>query len=288
MQRAIVQEGRASKKVELVKEICEYVKKDPVSKITLNDLGERFGVSPYHLQRIFKDVMGISPRKYIEECRISVLKLRLARGDSVLEALRGTGYTSQSWLYGNSRVRLGMTPATYRKGGSGSSIVYSIGDSSLGRLLVAATDHGICSISMGTNDRDLIEALRIEFPRANITKSERARRYLDGVQRHLSGQEVKLPLDVRGTDFQRRVWAALQLIPLGETRTYSQVAAMINEPKAIRAVANACASNPIPLIVPCHRVIRRDGTLGGYRFGMVLKRALLQTEQAQAIKRQTR
>jgi len=271
--------GPASRRAELVKEVCIYIRENPVPKIKLEDLGRRFGVSPYYLQKTFVDVMGISPRRYLEECRVALLKLRLARGEPVIGALRGTGYSSHSWLYKDSKLMLGMTPANYKAGGLGRMVMYAIGDSSLGRLLVAATSHGVCSVNVGEDDRELEEALWREYPNARIVRSKRALGFLDGVNRHLQGQEVKLPLDVRGTDFQLRVWTALTTIPLGSTCSYSDVAKMIGRPRAVRAVANACGSNPVPLIIPCHRVIRQDGTLGGYGLGVRRKKALLAKER---------
>jgi AraC family transcriptional regulator of adaptative response/methylated-DNA-[protein]-cysteine methyltransferase len=279
-----LQEG-THRRLGLVKEVCSYIQRNPTSKITLADLGRRFGTSPYHLQRVFVNVMGISPRRYQEECRVALLKLRLAKGGSVLGALRGTGYSSQSWLYKDSRIKLGMTPASYKAGGSGTLVTYATGDSKLGRLLVAATSHGICSVDLGEDDNELVEALKREFPKARIVRSRRATRFLMGVNAHLRGQEVKLPLDIRGTDFQLKVWTALQEIPLGSTRSYSEVAQMIGEPTAVRAVANACGSNPVPLIIPCHRVIRKDGSLGGYGLGITRKRALLTKERFLAAKK---
>jgi AraC family transcriptional regulator of adaptative response/methylated-DNA-[protein]-cysteine methyltransferase len=161
-------------------------------------------------------------------------------------------------------------------------ITYATGGSSLGLLLVAATDHGVCSVKAGRNDAELLRALQVEFPKARITKGGAARHYLDDLNDHLDGQEVRFPLDIRGTDFQMRVWTVLRNIPRGETRSYYEVAEMVGEPRAVRAVANACASNPVPLIIPCHRVIRKDGSLGGYGLGMPRKRALLSAERAQA------
>ncbi len=279
----VVSESRSSlKKAELAREVCDYIKENSTSKITLRSLGEHFGLSPFYLQRIFSEVMGVSPRKYLEECRLSDLRLRLARGDPVVNALHGTGYSSQSWLYEGSRTRLGMTPATYRNGAPGTTITYATGKSSLGRLLVASTEHGICSVRAGGSDEDLIRALKNEFPRAVITRGRKAKRFLGALNDHLSGQEVKLPVDIKGTDFQLRVWRALSEIPLGETRSYSEVARMIGEPRAVRAVANACASNPVPLIIPCHRVIRKDGRLGGYGLGVGRKRTLLSEERSLA------
>ena len=269
-------------RAELVKQVCDYMRANSSSRITLRDLGERFEVSPFHLQRVFADVMGMSPRRYLEECRLTDLRSRLAKGEPVINALRSTGYSSQSWLYEDSRTRLGMTPATYRNGAAGTTITYATGDSTLGRLLVASTEHGVCSVKAGGSDEELLRDLRKEFPRALVSKGENSRRFLKALKDHLSGQQVRLPVDVRGTDFQLKVWMALRDIPLGETRSYSDVARTIGEPRAVRAVANACASNPVPLIIPCHRVIRKDGSLGGYGLGIGRKKALLQTERVLA------
>ena len=280
MQRVLSEPKRPARNAELVSRVCDYIRENSTSKITLGSLGERFGMSPFHLQRVFTEVMGMSPRRYLEEYRLHDLRSRLAKGEPVVNALRGTGYSAQSWLYEDSRTRLGMTPATYRNGAPGTMIGYATGISSLGRLLVAATEHGVCSVKAGRSDDELIRALRKEFPRARISKGQRARRYLDALNDHLSGQEVRLPVDVRGTDFQLKVWMALRDIPLGETRSYSDVARIIGQPMAVRAVANACASNPVPLIIPCHRVIRKNGSLGGYGLGIGRKKALLSTERA--------
>ncbi|MDA4115917.1 MAG: methylated-DNA--[protein]-cysteine S-methyltransferase [Thaumarchaeota archaeon] len=282
LQAATLSSESASKRLDLVEEVCGYLRENPAAKITLADLGRRFGVSPYHLQRTFVRVMGISPRRYLEECRVALLKLRLARGEPVVNALRGAGYSSHSWLYKDSRVKLGMTPANYKAGGAGRLVTYAVGDSALGRLLVAATSHGICAVNVGEDDTGLVEALRREFPKARLAKSRLASRFLRALNRRLEGQAVKLPLDVRGTDFQLRVWTALRLIPAGSTCSYSEVAAMIGEPRAARAVANACAANPVPLIIPCHRVIRNDGGVGGYALGVHRKKALLAKERALA------
>ena len=178
-----------------------------------------------------------------------------------------------------------MTPATYRKGGEGADVGYAVGDSSLGRLLVATTKHGVCSVKAGRGDDELLRALLREFPKARIAKSTRAASYLASLRAHLKGQSVKFPLDVSGTNFQMRVWSALRSIPLGETRSYFEVAKMVGEPRAVRAVANACASNPVPLIIPCHRVIRKDGSLGGYGLGVRRKKALLKKERSLAASR---
>jgi AraC family transcriptional regulator, regulatory protein of adaptative response / methylated-DNA-[protein]-cysteine methyltransferase len=280
-----VPSATSSRRLKLVDEVCAYIKSNPAAKVTLADLGLRFGISPYHLQKTFVDVMGISPRKYVEECRVALLKLRLAKGEPVVGALRATGYSSQSWLYKDSRIKLGMTPADYKAGGSGTTMMFAIGDSTLGRMLVAATSHGICSVNVGDDDKTLIDRLRSEYPRATLERSERAERFLEGVRSHLRGQGVKLPLDIRGTDFQLKVWTAIQQIPLGSTRTYSEIAESIGEPAAVRAVANACGSNPVPLIIPCHRVVRKDGSLGGYGLGIGRKKTLLKEERTLTVRR---
>jgi AraC family transcriptional regulator of adaptative response/methylated-DNA-[protein]-cysteine methyltransferase len=229
--------------------------------------------------------MGISPRKYADECRIARLKTHLSRGETVSDALRKAGYRSQSWLYTDSRTKLGMTPGAYRRGGEGETIAYSTGDSPLGRLLVAVTERGICGINVGETDDELVETLRREYPRAAITRTAESERFLHQVLRYFGGQQVNLPLDLRGTRFQLKVWSALRTIPTGTTCSYSDVANMIGEPSAVRAVANACGSNPVPLIVPCHRVLRKNGDLGGYRLGLDRKRALLAREQRESRER---
>jgi AraC family transcriptional regulator, regulatory protein of adaptative response / methylated-DNA-[protein]-cysteine methyltransferase len=272
-------ESAEAKRAKLAEKVCYYIQQNPTSRLTLNDLGKKFGVSSSYLQRAFVDVMGISPRKYQEECRISLLKTKLAGGEPIIGALRDTGYSSHSWMYKDSRVKLGMTPANYKAGGAGRLINYTIGSSTLGRILVASTSHGICSVNVADDDEKLVRALKREFPRARIVRSSKADRFLVGIRKHLRGQEVRLPLDLRGTDFQRRVWTALKLIPFGTTRSYTDIATMIGRPAAVRAVANACGSNPVPLIIPCHRVIRSDGSLGGYGLGLPRKRILLSAER---------
>jgi AraC family transcriptional regulator, regulatory protein of adaptative response / methylated-DNA-[protein]-cysteine methyltransferase len=277
--QALSVDGTGGRRAQLVGEICRHIQENPASRLTLSVLGQKFGVSPYHLQRVFVEVMGISPRKYQEECRVSLLKEMLAKGEPIIGALRDTGYSSHSWMYKDSRVKLGMTPANYKAGGAGRLIRYTTGSSNLGRILVAATSHGICSVNVADDDHKLVDSLKREFPNARVVRSDKVRKFLIGIRDHLRGQEVRLPLDLQGTDFQRRVWTAIKLIPLGTTRSYADVARMIGEPRAVRAVANACGSNPVPLIVPCHRVIRSDGTLGGYGLGIPRKKLILETER---------
>jgi AraC family transcriptional regulator of adaptative response/methylated-DNA-[protein]-cysteine methyltransferase len=267
-----------ARQMEMITQVCDFIRDNFSKRLTLATLAARFSISPYHLQRTFKKVVGVSPRRYLEEYRISRLKTYLGKGDPVLGALYRTGYRSQSWLYRNSTTKLGMTPGVYRRGGLGMRIGYLTGDSPLGRMLVAATDRGICAISLSDGDRELVAALHREYPKAVISESGEVREFFEGVLKFFDGQLLKLPLDVRGTDFQRKVWAAIQTIPYGSTNSYSDLARMIGQPRAVRAVANACGDNPIPLIIPCHRVIRKDGSLGGYGLGIHRKRELLAME----------
>lgn len=277
----------ASQRVELVMKVCEHIQNNLAGDLGLSSLGRTFSVSPYHLQRVFKDIVGMSPRRYAEECRINELKVQLGSGRPVTDALRRVGYSSQSWLYGDSTAKLGMTPGVYRKGGVGMRIFYQTGGSPLGRLLVAATEHGICKVHLAESDEELVRALHREYPRAAIAESREASGHFEAVLGYFRGRQGKLPLDLRGTDFQRKVWAALQTIPDGSVYSYSDVATMIGRPRAVRAVANACGSNPVPLIVPCHRVVRKDGDLGGYGLGIWRKKALLAEEKRRADERRS-
>jgi len=252
-------------------------------RMTLGTLSSTAGMSAHQLERAFRSVMGISPRQYADARRMRRLKSRLRKGDDVTTALYDAGFGSSSRLYERAPAQLGMTPATYRQGGAGMKIHYTIVSSPLGRLLVGATDRGISALYLGKDDGPLESSLRKEYPRAEI---ERDRNGLDGwvgkILQHLRGREpnLDLPTDVQATAFQRRVWEELRKIPYGTTRTYSQVARAIGKPKAIRAVARACARNPVSVVVPCHRVVREDGNLAGYRWGLDRKLALLQQESA--------
>jgi AraC family transcriptional regulator, regulatory protein of adaptative response / methylated-DNA-[protein]-cysteine methyltransferase len=252
-------------------------------RMTLGTLSSTAGMSAHQLERAFRSLMGISPRQYADARRMRRLKSRLRKGDDVTTALYDAGFGSSSRLYERAPAQLGMTPATYRQGGAGMKIHYTIISSPLGRLLVGATDRGISALYLGKDDRPLESSLRKEYPRAEI---RRDRNGLEGwvskILEHLRGREpnLDLPTDVQATAFQRRVWEELRKIPYGTTRTYSQVARAIGKPKAIRAVARACATNPVSVVVPCHRVVREDGNLAGYRWGLDRKLALLQHESA--------
>jgi AraC family transcriptional regulator of adaptative response/methylated-DNA-[protein]-cysteine methyltransferase len=267
-----------------VKNACEYIRRNLEKRITLEDLAKEVGVTASHLQRIFKQVIGFTPRQYQEACRVERLKDMLRQGEPVTKAVYGVGYGSTSWLYRDSNAKLGMTPGTYRCAGEGMKITYDVISSPLGRLLVARTSHGVCHLSLGDADSEQVEALRREYPAADITREGgKPDQWTLEVLDYLAGRVTQLgniPLDVAGTGFQRRVWRELQAIPRGSTRCYEDVARSIGRPTAARAVSRACATNPVSLIIPCHRVVRKGGGLGGYRWGVNRKKALLEAEGA--------
>ena len=250
--------------------------------MTLAELSKRVGVSPFHLQRLFKRATGLSPREYQSARRMQQVKHGLRKGDDVTTALYDAGFGSPSRLYEKASQHLGMTPGTYRRAGAGVTIQYAIVPSPLGRLLVAATAQGLCAVRFGESATNLDRELREEFRAAEICRNDAALQpYLQPLLASLRGENatVDLPLDVRATAFQKRVWDVLRQIPRGETRSYSEVARAIGDDKAVRAVARACASNPVALAVPCHRVVRSDGDLAGYRWGIERKKKLLEQEQ---------
>jgi len=254
----------------------------------LEALARKAGVSPHHLQRTFKRVVGISPREYAEALRLRAVKVRLKRGDAVTEALYEAGFGSSSRLYESAGARLGMTPATYRRGGRGMRIQYTIADSPLGRLLVGATDRGVSAVCLHDDDRALEKALREEYPEAEIRRDDAERGpWVEAILAHLAGRQphLDLPIDVQATAFQWQVWEALRRIPYGETRTYAEVARALGRPTATRAVARACATNRVALVIPCHRVVGKGGSLTGYRWGTERKRALLDREQGRRPRR---
>jgi AraC family transcriptional regulator of adaptative response/methylated-DNA-[protein]-cysteine methyltransferase len=290
---AVLHDGRTQAVAQVCREIDRMIQSTggEEAKITLSGLATRAGMSAHQLERAFRRVMGITPLQYADARRMRRLKSRLRKGDDVTTALYDAGFGSSSRLYERAPAQLGMTPATYRKGGEGMQIHYTIVNSPLGRLLVGATDRGICALYLGEADGRLEDALHREYPRAEI---QRDRNGLEGwvekILAHLKGKEphLDLPTDVQATAFQRRVWEELRKIPYGATRTYSQVARAIGRPRAIRAVARACATNPVSVVVPCHRVVREDGKLAGYRWGLERKEKLLAHEAAEAKVRKVR
>jgi AraC family transcriptional regulator of adaptative response/methylated-DNA-[protein]-cysteine methyltransferase len=267
-----------------MKAICRFIEQHLDEPLTLHRLGKEFRQSPFHLQRRFKAVLGITPREYVDSCRLRMLKRNLQAGDSVTRAMYDAGYGSSSRLYERTASQLGMTPDKYRRGAIAAAIRYTCADSPLGRMLIAATERGICSIQFARSDGELIEGLKREFPFAARKREEGGlQSWVGALLKHMRGKDLDssslLPLDIRATAFQRRVWAYLQSIPFGDTRSYSQVAKAIGRPSACRAVARACATNPVAIAIPCHRVVRDDGSMGGYRWGIERKKALLAMER---------
>jgi AraC family transcriptional regulator of adaptative response/methylated-DNA-[protein]-cysteine methyltransferase len=273
--------------VDRVRQVCRYIEEHLEEPLTLALLGQQAKLSPAHLQRVFRRVMGITPRQYADACRLGQLKERLRdeRTATVTTALYEVGYGSSRGLYERAPAQLGMTPGAYRRGGKGLSLRFTLADCPLGRLLLAATERGVSAVYLGDRDTELEAALRKEYPAATVSRDDHTlRAWLEELLEHLRGQlpHLALPLDVQATAFQWRVWQELQAIPAGSTRTYGEIAAALGQPTAARAVARACATNPVSVIIPCHRVIREDGGLGGYRWGLHRKRALLEREEKDA------
>lgn len=271
-----------SPRAALIQKICTYIETHLDEPIRLASLSKETGLSPHHLLRTFKQALGITPRQYADQCRLRFLKSELKDGTGIAEAIYGAGYGSASRIYEKSNAQFGMTPGKYVQGGKGIRIRYAILDSPLGRLLIAATDRGISKISIGSEDNQLLQELKGEYPNAEIEPDQGELREWSGMLlQHLRGdlQKIHLPLDVKATAFQRRVWQELQRIPYGSTRSYSEIARMIGNPNAARAVARACASNPAAVVIPCHRVVRDNGEPGGYRWGAENKLRLLAQER---------
>jgi AraC family transcriptional regulator of adaptative response/methylated-DNA-[protein]-cysteine methyltransferase len=268
-----------------IKRITDYIEKHLEGDVSLDRLSREAGVSRFHLQRSFKAAVGVTPKQYAEACRLRSLKRNLREGEAVLGSVFAAGFGSTSRVYERVERRLGMTPAEYRKGGATLEITHATVVTSLGLLMVGATDRGLCFVQFGES-ADLLEIeLRREYPAAAISKMpepkpEPFREWIEALEEHLRGSrpQLELPLALRATAFQIRVWRYLQSIPYGETRSYAQVAAGIGAPKSARAVARACAGNRVALAIPCHRVIRGSGDLSGYRWGAKRKEALLEGE----------
>ena len=266
----------------LVRSVCRYIEQHLEDRLTLGLLAREFRRSPFHLQRMFKAVLGISPKAYIDACRLQNVKSNLQAGHSVTTSLYAAGYGSSSRLYERTASQLGMTPEKYRRGAMAAVVRYTTANSPLGRMLIAATDQGICSIQFADSDEVLQQGLMREFPFAVRKRDDQAMaQWRAGLVHVMRGQDAhpSLPLDIRATAFQRRVWEYLQQIPRGETRSYSEVARDIGMPNATRAVARACATNPVAVAIPCHRVVAKNGKISGYRWGMERKEKLLALEQ---------
>jgi AraC family transcriptional regulator, regulatory protein of adaptative response / methylated-DNA-[protein]-cysteine methyltransferase len=266
----------------LVRNICRLIDESVEESPDLAYLSQQVKVSLFHLQRVFKKLMGITPRQYVESRRTELFKAGLKEGQTVIKAMYDSGYGSSSRLYEKASAQLGMPPATYGKGGKGMTIAYTIVESRLGLLLVAATNRGICSVMLGDSNEELTDCLHHEFPRAEIWRDDDLLQLqVKTLLECLAGQtpHADLPLDVQGTAFQMRVWEELRRIPRGQTVSYSELANRIGKPTAARAVARACATNPVAIITPCHRVIRGNGELSGYRWGIERKRKILEKEK---------
>lgn len=250
---------------------------------SLAALAQAAGLSPHHFQRLFKAHTGVTPRAYAEGQRARRLRARLTQAASVTEAIYDAGFNAPSRFYENARELIGMTPSRWRAGGAGETIRFALGQCSLGAILVAESDQGICSIALGDAPEPLLAQLQAQFPRADLVGGDaaferRVAQVVGFVEQPALGLE--LPLDVRGSAFQQRVWQALRAVPAGQTLSYAELARRIGQPRAARAVARACASNPLAVAIPCHRVVRGDGALAGYRWGVARKQALLASERS--------
>ena len=266
-----------------VEQAQQYLDQHATEPVTLEQLSRVVGLSPFHLQRSFKRLVGITPKAYASARRLERMKTRLRKGDTVSRATFDAGYGSGSRAYEHAQARLGMTPGTYRDGGRGMRVRYAVAPTAVGLILVAATERGLCAVALGDDAGELEAGLRLEYPAATVERddSEVQSHIEDVIGRLTGGRADGNPrLDVKGSAFQWQVWEALRRIPAGETRSYQAIARELGRPTAARAVARACASNPVALIIPCHRVVREDGGLGGYRWGVERKRRLLEQERA--------
>jgi AraC family transcriptional regulator of adaptative response/methylated-DNA-[protein]-cysteine methyltransferase len=290
--RPLDTEDRATQKVG---DLCRHIEANPDAPLALRDLAERAGLSPFHLQRTFKSIVGITPKQFAEAARLRTFKARLKEGRNVTTALYDAGYGSSSRVYERADTRLGMTPNQYRQHGRDVAITYVAIESPLGLMMIGATDRGLCFVQFGEAEQELLNALKLEYPAATFEPMPEPRdpefaKWIEALTQHLAGTRpnLDLPLDIRGTAFQTIVWTYLQSIPYGEVQSYSEVAAGIGQPAAARAVARACAGNKIAIAIPCHRVIRATGELGGYRWGLPRKRALIDRERSVAAQARSR
>lgn len=280
----------ADPRIERVRQTCRFIEQwldDGEEGLpTLEDMAAKVGGSPHHLQRTFKRLLGVSPAEYADARRLVRLRASLKAGGGVSGAIYEAGYGAPSRVYEKAAAKLGMTPATYARGGKGAEVTHALASTPLGRLLVAATPSGVCFLSLGDDDAGLMAELQRELPLAVIRRDDDVLAdWVTVVVDYLEGRapHPKLPLDVQGTAFQRRVWQELMKIPAGVTTTYSELAERLTgDAAARRAVARSCATNPVSLVIPCHRVLRADGKLGGYRWGLDRKQALLLAERSRA------
>jgi AraC family transcriptional regulator of adaptative response/methylated-DNA-[protein]-cysteine methyltransferase len=270
-----------------IRELCDYIRAHCDENPRLEELSRRAALSPFHLQRSFKAVTGVTPKQFADGCRMEALKAHLRSRGSVTEAIYEAGFGSSSRVYEKADTRLGMTPAEYRAGGHEVTIAYVSADTPVGLMMMGATDRGLCFVQFGETHEELLAMLRREYPRATLQPMpepypQQFRAWMQALGEHLAGTQphLDLPLDLRATAFQLRVWRYLQNIPYGEVQSYGEVAVGIGQPTAARAVARACATNRVAIVIPCHRVIRGSGSLGGYRWGLARKRALIDRERS--------
>jgi AraC family transcriptional regulator of adaptative response/methylated-DNA-[protein]-cysteine methyltransferase len=270
-----------------IQRICRYIETHSDDPLNLDELARQAKLSPFHFQRSFKAVVGVTPKQFLEAARLKKLKSSLRTSKNVTDAVYDVGYGSSSRVYERAGTSLGMTPKQYRRGGQGVNVTYVTIKSPIGLMMIGATDRGLCFLQFGETGEELLQSLKAEYPQAQLEPmlapySPDFQRWVDALAKHLSGGQphLDLPVDIRATAFQMRVWRYLQSIPYGEVQSYSEVAAGIGHAKAVRAVARACASNLVALVIPCHRVIRGNGELGGYRWGLDRKRSLIDRERA--------
>lgn len=269
-----------------IRDVCRFVEQNVSERLTLSSLASRAKMSPFHFQRAFKAVVGVTPRQYLEALRLNKLRTNLRHSKNVTEAVFDAGFESSSRVYERADTRLGMTPSQYRNQGKGVAMTYTTVETAFGLMMVAATDRGIAFVQFGSSESELLGMLEAEYPLAEVKPMSQPghpdfNKWISGLRQHLAGNLPRptLPLDIRATAFQMKVWNYLQSIPYGTVQSYTEVASGIGDPKAVRAVARACAANRIALLIPCHRVIRATGELGGYKWGLARKRAIIDCER---------
>lgn len=279
--------SKTNSNAELIRDVCRYVEDHSGEALTLAELAARASMSPFHFARTFKRVVGITPKQYLATVRLRTLKEGLGAAKTIDTAALDAGYGSTSRIYEGATSTLGMTPRQYRRAGEGVTISYASLQTPIGPMMIGATDRGVCFVGFGDTLEELLSRLRREYAKARIESMREPyhpqfQQWVDAISNHLAGGGPcpDLPLDIRATAFQMRVWKYLQTIAPGEVESYAEVACAIGSPKAARAVAQACAQNPTAVLIPCHRVIRGSGELGGYRWGLARKRRLIDRERA--------
>ena len=285
MQDAVAAGDKSPRTEQLIK-VARHIEEHIEDKITLNDLSDIAGLSVSRLQRVFKQAFGISPKAYQDAIRMGRFKQSLKEGEGVTDAIFASGYGSVSRVYGEATRNIGMTPKAYRAGGAGEIITYACRNTALGLIMMAVTARGVCFVQFGEDETSLVSQLQTEFPKADLSASVTQNTpelddWMQALDEHISQGAVRpdLPLDMRGTAFQMQVWRFLLSVREGDVISYGELAKQIDKPKAFRAAASACGSNRIGVLIPCHRVIRGDGSLGGYRWGLERKRVLLDQER---------